>query len=109
VYWFGLAYWYLHGVADHIMESEIKTLLESEIKTQARVSKSDPVNFSNGLWTDYGNAGWIEAAKEHAKSGGYVRVDIEVRDALDPTRKPAIFTIVRAVTYKCTNPSLGAK
>ena len=83
--------------------------MESEIKTQARISKSDPVHFSSGVWTDYGAIGWIDAATQHAQGCGFDRVEIEVRDAIDPTREPAIFEIIKETTYVYTNPRQGAQ
>ena len=77
--------------------------MASKIKTQVRFG------FSHAHWLDMGSMGWIEAVEKFALQH---RVDdgmlIHVRDANDPSRPIASFTVKKVVSYVVENPRQGA-
>ena len=80
------------------------------MNTQCRVHRTNDTWNPSPQWTDYGNVGWIEAAKFHAEqcslsTGAFV----EVRDGNDPTRNAAIFEMKRVTTYEDVNQMQGSE
>jgi hypothetical protein len=65
---------------------------------------------TRGMWIDYGDVGFIQAAKTHAiESELPDKSAVEVRDGNDPTRPNAIFELKRVVSYEVLNPRQGAE
>ena len=77
--------------------------MQSSMNTQVRI-----VGAVEGVWTDYGSYGWIDAAQAHAAYCGLANnSSVQVRDANDPSRPMATFNLERVVTYRVTNPRQG--